>query len=117
MRMVVVSRRDSKSRPMQAPQLGCNLGFGEEGLHHLGTEGFSVLDHGVGDPAAPLGLDPPEAYVEVPVMLLSERWRRPLTLAQQERADVLGRHLADVVRAYHDQEGASAMTWRGRRRS
>ena len=27
-----------------------------------------------------------------------ERWPRPLTLSHQERADVPGRHLADVVR-------------------
>src|SRR5215469_15329667 len=117
MRMIAAARRDSKSCPMQARSWAVISASVKKGYTTSGSEGFSVPDHGVGVPAAPLGLDPPEAYVEVPVMLLSERWRRPLTLAQQERADVLGRHLADVVRAYHDQEGASAMTWRGRRRS
>lgn len=48
--------------------------------------------------AAPLGLDPLEVDVQVPVVLLGECRRRALALGYQERADVLGCHVFDAVR-------------------
>jgi hypothetical protein len=94
--MIAASPRDSKSWSLHARSSAVISSSVKKGLTTSGTEGFSTLTMGCAS-RSPLGLDPPEVDMQVPVVLLRERWRRSLTLGQQEGPKVLGPNLVDVV--------------------